>query len=482
MFDARTYLLGIFILFFAGCNVKDEDFLRPNILVILTDQQSNNTVSWIGNPNVRTPAMDEIASKGIFFTESYCTSPVCGPSRSSIITGKMPHETGAVWNPTQLRPETPTLGDIFAKAGYNTVWAGKWHVKSEFPARQKLDSVRGFKVIPFTVPENENVRLNLGRFSAGGLWTFGEFTDRPIADAAIDYISNYNEQKPFLLAVSLHNPHDINHLVRASKEYDSWPWEKIESLPDLPGNFQIPEEEPDAVKQKRKMDHYGDELLIAQNYSSSDWRAYLYNYYRFIEMVDFQIGRILKALREKGFSENTIVIFTSDHGDGMASHQWAAKLSLYEEASKVPFLLYWEGRIPRGIIDRKHLVSGVDLAPTLCDYAGIEPNLSFSGKSLKPIVEDPNAVVRKHLIVELEDDNKDTSRHARMIRNSRFKYNVYNTGNDNEQLFDLWNDPGETKNLAKGKYYSDVKNELKSELKKWAIQTQDNSLTFIPDN
>ncbi|MDF9799361.1 arylsulfatase A-like enzyme [Catalinimonas alkaloidigena] len=128
--------VSLMILQTAGCQTKaktEEEAQRPNILIILTDQHINDGLSYLGNPNLNTPAMDALAAGGVYFTQSYCTSPVCGPARSSIITGRMPHETGVVWNSTDINPEYPTVGQIFQKAGYNTAWAGKWHLPESYP-------------------------------------------------------------------------------------------------------------------------------------------------------------------------------------------------------------------------------------------------------------------------------------------------------------------------------------------------------------
>ncbi|MEX0883963.1 MAG: sulfatase-like hydrolase/transferase, partial [Cyclobacteriaceae bacterium] len=233
-------------------------------------------------------------------------------------------------------------------------------------------------------------------------WDLGEDTDGPIADAAVNYIHDFDGEAPFLLAVSLHNPHDICHVPRRPDEYAKA--NELDSLPPLPPNFEIAEDEPEFLAEKRLMDHYGDELLLTKDYTAEDWRAYLYHYYRFTEMVDKEIGKIMVALKSKGLDENTIVVLTSEHGDGAAAHRWAAKLSLYEEASTVPFIIRWKGRVPSENINRKQLVSGIDLAPTLMDYAEIESSTQFTGKSLRPILEDPRKELREYLVVQLADD------------------------------------------------------------------------------
>ena len=430
---------------------------RPNVLVILTDQHTNDALSYLGNPHLKTPAMDQLAAEGTFFTESYCTSPVCGPARSSLITGRMPHETGVVWNSTHIRPEVPTIGQVFKEAGYNTAWAGKWHLPQAYPAKNKMDSVAGFAVVPFQSLDKE--------------WDLGEDTDGPIADATVNYLNNYKEDQPFLLTVSLHNPHDICHVPRRPGEYAKA--HELENLPPLPNNYEIDPNEPQFLEEKRLMDHYGDELLKTLDYTDEDWQAYLYHYYRFTEMVDNEIGKIMKALKENGFDENTIVVLTSEHGDGGGAHKWAAKLSLYEEAATVPFIIRYKGRVPAQNIDRNQLVSGIDLAPTIVDYAGLSSSTNFTGKSLKPVLENPGEKLRDYLVVQLADDKLDSSRQARLIRNERYKYNLYNQGERNEQLFDLWKDPGEQHNLAYVAAYQSIKNKMHMALDEWIAATGD---------
>jgi arylsulfatase A-like enzyme len=137
-------------------------------------------------------------------------------------------------------------------------------------------------------------------------------------------------------------------------------------------------------------------------------------------------------------------------------------------------MISWKGHIPQGVIDREQLVSGIDLVPTLCDYAGIKNPPTFTGTSLRKIFEKPHSLHREYLVVELADDLLNPNRHGRMVRNKRYKYAIFNQGKDNEQLFDLWNDPGETQNLAYSPGYQSVKANLQEDLKKWMAQTKDN--------
>ena len=165
---------------------------RPNILFILTDQQARATLGAYGNPHVRTPHLDSLAAGGISFMHSYCTSPVCSPARASLVTGRMPHEVGVDFNDLPIAPGIPGMGDIFRAAGYETVWTGKWNLPDSYP--RGTDPIPGFHY------------LDSGRES------FATRIDRLVAHSAVEFIAGEHE-RPFLLVVSLLNPHDICHWI-----------------------------------------------------------------------------------------------------------------------------------------------------------------------------------------------------------------------------------------------------------------------------
>jgi len=344
---------------------------QPNVLLVFTDQQNIRMMSATGNPYLKTPVMDKLASEGIRFTESYCTSPVCGPARSSIISGRMPHETGVEWNGNSMKDEIVNAGEIFSEAGYNTIWAGKWHLPESYPQRTKARNkeTKGFYTLPFYNPDKNP-------------WMLGADTDGPLSEAVIEFLNNYDSDKPFFMGVSYHNPHDICFYPRK----DGWFTEgdslleirhygfshrlpdpvgihpdQLSKLPPLPGNYEIEENEPEFISDKRKYhDEYGLETKLANHeFSEKEWRGYYNAYCRLTEMVDVEIGKVLDGLEQNGFKENTLVVFTSDHGDGAASHKWAAKLSLYEESSKIPFVVTWPGQIQPEQVNKKHLVSQI---------------------------------------------------------------------------------------------------------------------------
>jgi arylsulfatase A-like enzyme len=192
------------------------------------------------------------------------------------------------------------------------------------------------------------------------------------------------------------------------------------------------------------------------------------------EQVDRAIGLILDGLDEGGMADNTLVIFTSDHGDGCASHRWAAKNTLYEEPMRVPFIVRFPGKVPAGVTDETHLVSGLDVLPTLCDYAGLNGPATH-GRSLRSIIEDASSPWRDYLVAEVTGRRKETGDElrGRMVRAACYKYNVYDAGENREELFDLEADPGEMRNLAGEAAMRGVRDDLRAKLHEWIERTKD---------
>jgi arylsulfatase A-like enzyme len=443
-------------------NFKDVSFEKqmiesekPNFLFILTEQQTMNAMSAYGNQYIHTPNMDALAKHGVRFTKSYCTSPVCSPSRSSLVTGRIPHETGVNYNDQAPDSTIINIGQILKGEGYETLWAGKWHLPQSYP-HIAASSVPGFRLLDFLEPKKTTGR--------------GDNTDKPLAEAVAKYLKGRKKQ-PFFLAVSFNNPQDITALP---SKPSAFPYPaNIQSAPPLPSNFKMNPLEPDFIKDARVRTSYGNEIVLTSGFDENDWRNYLYHYYRMVERVDSEIGKVIQALEAQGLDENTLIIFTSSHGEGSASHQWASKLSLYEESVKVPMILTWFGKTPKNVVNNRHLVSGLDVAPTILDYAGIDIPSKMRGLSLKALIENPDTAWREFIVTELAINPQDPSKAGRMITDGRFKYNIYSYGKRNEQFFDLVNDPGETNNLAYSEAYTSRKNELKAKLEEWMKETGD---------
>ncbi len=387
---------------------------RPNLLLILTDQQSHQAWSGAKNPWLSTPNMDALAASGTVFEEAYCNYPVCSPSRGSIFTSRLPHETGVMTNGKAIPPSIPTMGEIFRDAGYRTAYAGKWHLPKSF------DGMTAFEKI------------------AGG-HNLGARMDAPVADACVDYLSKASgATQPFLLVASFMNPHDICDWIRrhpgARQHPDRFKY------PPAPGNLQVDPYEPAAMQFHRTngYDLMSQAVGIASQWQRDDFRHYLHDYYRMVEDVDKQIGRVTKALADSGQTNNTVIAFASDHGEGLGGHRWVQKAAFYEESVHVPFFLSGPGI--KSSHRNRDLVTLMDILPTFCDFAGIPAPANARGASLRQPQQ------RNYITSHLRFDSE--QREGRMLRTERYKYIAFNQGQRPEQLFDLYYDPGETRNLA----------------------------------
>ena len=406
-----------------------------NILLIITDQQHIDTIAAGGCRHVRTPALDQLKTRGVSFTQSYSPNPVCSPARSSIFTGRASSETGVYVNGLPIRSDIPNLGQWFLQqTDFETVYAGKWHVPRSF-----THDIPGFKVI------------NTG---IGGL---GYLCDTVTSRACEGFLRNRSKSRPFLLVASFLQPHDICEWLRLNtNDPGQLRYKELAGeLPELPDNFQFDANEPDAVKKTRQARD-----ASKGNWSKLQWRYYLWSYYRHIEFVDAEIGRVLQALEDFGYAKDTLIVLTADHGEGTAHHQMVRKNTLYDESAKVPLIFCRPGHIPENRTDTTHPVSGLDIMPTLCDYAGIRAPKMMRGRSLRPIFEGKPASGHDLVVTEV------SSNRGRMVRTLRYKYVSYKD-NPVEQLFDMKDDPGETKNLATSSRYASTVAEHRKLLRDW---------------
>jgi len=428
---------------------------HPNILFIMTDQQSASMMSCTGNKWLKTPAMDAIASSGIRFTCAYATNPVCVPSRFSLQTGRFPSEIGMRKNDTPVIDKakvqslySKSIGNLFQQAGYQTYYGGKVHL----PVTGSKIKPWGYE--PLTLDERDSLAI-----------------------VCADFLLNHKkEDKPFLLFASFINPHDICRLAinweqpDGSKGKVAMELDKALQLPEgiseeeflrkvcpqLPDNHQPMIGELSSVDSLIKLRSFRN--IAREKWSEKDWRMHRWAYIRLTERVDAQIAIVMNALKKSGLSENTIVIFTSDHGDLDASHKLEHKTILYEEAANIPFLISYPWMKQKGIVDNEHLVSnGLDLLPTLCDFAGIQPPAGLMGRSVVPLTRQEKLTDwPNHIYLETET--------GYMIHTGQYKYELDEVGKIREMFVDLKMDKGETKNLIDSPEYKNTIDSLRSEL------------------
>ncbi|MEG0808439.1 MAG: sulfatase-like hydrolase/transferase [Alistipes sp.] len=427
---------------------KSQRSSGPNIIVIMTDQQTARAMSCAGNPYVQTPAMDALAADGVCLSRAYSPYPLSGPCRASLITGRMPSEVGATDN--DKRPYAADMqagiGNRMAAAGYECLYAGKWHI----PEVNLPDSGTGFRRI-------------------------SPMDDPSLADACAVALKAYDASKPLFLVASLLNPHEICEYGRnETLQYGELAPFDTEACPNLPANFMPSTYAPEALTLERAA---APRFHDTYTYTQDDWRRYLYAYYRFVERADREVGRLVAVLKERGLYDNSVVLFCSDHGDGVAAHGWNQKWALTEEVINVPLIV----KAPRGEgvvgVQNKEALSniGLDVYVTICDYAGVALDATrYCGRSLRPVVEGRSRTLHNEIFVETQLSS------ARIrgwsVIGNRYKYVLYQWGRNREQLYDLEQDGGEMVNLAVDRRYAAELQRLRVAMYDWAVQVDDRPL------
>ena len=437
---------------------------RPNILIILTDQQAADALSCRqGDRYLRTPNMDSLAARGTFFTRAYASNPICIPSRTAMFTGCFPHETG-IQNNERVAfnvKKFPTMGTYFRTAGYDTGYVGKWHLLT--PIDNAATS--GFDYAA-------NIKNNGGDAAT---------------PAAVAAFLERKHDRPFLLVASFVDPHNIAEWARG----ESLPDGEIgappppDQCPPAPPNRALPAGEADAIAFARRS-YQAAPMFPVGNFDEGRWRQYRWAYYRMIERTDALIGRVLASLAATGHADDTLIVFTVDHGDCQGAHGWSQKTVLYEESVHVPFIVCSPGQ-KRAVTSDHFVQTGPDLIPTLCDFAGIGKPAALSGLSQRAAAEgaigpDPRQFVvsSNHLVQGVPLLGMMMKPAGRMIRTARYKYCVYDLGAHRESLVDLEKDPGELVNLAENSAFAKTLNEHRALLLEWSRQFHDTSFPFIP--
>jgi arylsulfatase A-like enzyme len=417
---------------------------RPNIIYIFTDQQTASALSCAGNNELKTPNIDRLAKEGIRFNNAYCSSPLSTPSRASMFTGVVSSNTQMFVNGSELdkhiRPKT--LGVLLKSNGYDCAYGGKWHVSKEFSNSDEW----GFRV-------------------------FNKADDKLLVKSSVDYL-NEKHDKPFFMVASFTNPHNICEYARGEAMPNaSIVHSKLSDCPQLPGNFGIPLLEPDAIRAEQKEN---SKLYPSMNFTDNDWRMYRDTYYRLVESVDKQIGEIISTLEKNNLMNNTIIIFSSDHGDGTGAHKWNQKSVLYEEVVNVPLIVRLPGAKNAGQVKSQLVNNGLDFFATVCDYSETKMPAERLGKSLRPILEQKDFKKDLHPFVVTETLFDRGTTYGWMVRTQKFKYIVYSKGVLREQLFDMHKDRAEMHNLA---YENEFKSEIvkfRKELELWKKQNKTN--------
>lgn len=411
---------------------------RPNIIYIMTDQHAATALSCAGNADVHTPNIDRLASHGVRFDNAYCAFPLSGPSRAAMFTGYTPSEIGMEenGNPMPDSIKSRTLGTLMRDAGYDCAYSGKWHIPTNsLPAAKAF----GFK--------------NLHGHDDTGL-----------AEAAIDYLRHRDTKKPFFLVASFNNPHGICEYAR----HQNPPFGHIQepptdSCPQLPANFYPNPYDASVLAYEKQCNQ---RLYPTWDYTPDDWRRYLNAYYRLIENVDKEIGKIVDEIDRQNLWRNTVVIFTADHGDGAAQHQWNQKTALYESIANIPFIVCLPRGRNAGTVSHELVNNGEDLMPTICQTAGIAIPKWCKGRSITAEADGKHDGDSCFVVTET-NFMQTAGTLGWMVRTKDYKYVLYDSGRYREQLYDMRTDRGEMRNLAVENKYKEVLRHQRKLLRRW---------------
>jgi len=447
-----------------------------NVLFMMTDEQHYRSLSITGNPYIQTPNMDRIAQEGALFENATCVTPYCSPSRASIITGVYPHTHGVLLNVSPKRTKQPPLKpNAFPNTectlharGYATGHRGKWHLgnKGNFPCYESWAYAskkgRGYR-------EFLDERLPASRFAADR--DPGRYLGRPvkkipvirkgwkefhaipknrvayiptigrtvippellpetqITNQVIDLIDRHADRN-FMITASWSPPHDL--WVTPEPYYSMVDRSKVE----LPGTTDLP-----------PWDRRGPSKRLGDIMGPEGIREFAAVYHGMVKYIDAQLGRILKRIDDLGLSENTLVIFTTDHGDMVGAHGCIGKSihGFFDDLVRIPLVMRLPGRIKPGTVV-KQPVSQIDYMPTILDYVGLPIPEGIHGRSMRPLIEGRGVEWRDYAFCQ-------RAARSRMLRTQRYKY-CFALGRRMLALYDLQNDPHEDHNLANDKAHA----------------------------
>lgn len=475
---------------------------KPNILLITSDQQHWNTIGAF-HPEIKTPNLDRLVKEGTTFTRAYCPNPTCTPTRASIITGMYPSQHGAWTLGTKLMEDVHTVGEDFQNAGYETALIGKAHFQplrstdeyaslESYPILQDLDFWRNFKEDFYGFNHVELARNHTNEAHVGqhyAIWLeeqgchnwrdyylppTGTMDGRQrhkwpipekyhyntwIAERTNTMLEQYKDSdEPFFLWASFFDPHPP-YLVPE-------PWDTMYDPEQLTIPTVTPGEHDNnpphfgmTQQQNPDFSSYQEDEYVVHGYHShlideQERKQLVATYYGMISMMDKYIGKILDRLDELGMRENTIVVFTTDHGHFFGQHGLQAKGGfMYEDLIRVPFIVRYPDHVPAGV-KSDAIQSLVDIAPTLLSFSGLDIPCAMTGIDQSEVWKGEKSAVRDHAICEFRHTSKTI--HQRTYVDQRYKITVYYNQTYGE-IFDLQEDPNELYNLWDSPEHADLK-------------------------
>jgi len=436
------------------------DASDTNVLFIIADQHKKAVTGCYGHPLVQTPNIDALAARGVRFSSAYCASPLCGPSRSALMTGTHPHTCGGLTH-TQLPPLRimPTLGTVFREAGYVTGSIGKMHIRGEddvrdlgFDERELRYYTYAYRDYIIAVGEENVDRYNTYRGgSRAPKRDYYNPDNRPVdmdepmmydalvAERSIAFLERHRRDR-FFLFVGFEKPHPEWYAPAAFHAlYDPAKVTLPETLREKAPGI------PESISRRQ---------TAADRYTDDQVRGAMAAYYANVSCLDAKVGRVLEALERLGLAEKTLVVYTTDHGDMLFEHGMVQKHCFYEPAVAVPLVMACPGLVPAGVV-RDHVVGFIDLFPTLLDLTGLAHPDGLEGTSLTDVLTGEAPEEGRAAFAEFYKRGIS----ERMVRTAEWKY-IHMEG-EIPQLYDERNDPLERTNLAPDPAYAEVCRELR---------------------
>ena len=429
---------------------------QPNVVIFMSDQHNRSVMGCADDGVVRTPNLDALAENGVRFTDAYCPSPLCVPSRMSFMTSRYPSDQRVTSNQCILDSNIPTFAHAMTNAGYETVLAGRMHFVG-------YDQRHGFEkrlVGDFTYQfhgVNEPILDPIGGGTTGQSRSAAEISgpgrtavqsyDRDVTDAAIDFISERKDDRPFCMVIGTYGPHCP--FICPKDLYDEY-YDRV-AMPEMPEGY-LDAAHPFIGK-------WRENRGVFDAVSPERIRSARAAYYGMVTLIDQCVGRVRDAVEQAGVTNDTVMIYTSDHGEMMGDHGLWWKSTFYEGSAGVPLIASWPGRFAEGR-QVTEVVNLVDLGPTALDLGQGKPLPCARGKSLRRFLE-PGEVDPGDWLDETYSEHYPgrNDRASRMVRSGPWKLNHYN-GYDVPQLFNLEQDPGEWNDLAADPAHSEIRDEL----------------------
>lgn len=462
---------------------------RPNLLFLWTDQHRGDTVPWAGNTALQAPHFfTPLGGRSFLFHRTYVTQPVCTPSRGSIMTGLCPHNHGAWTNNLPLSPSALTIAEHLP-ADYIRAYYGKWHLGNENTAQRGFTDWRSIEDVYRRHYQNA---ADLARFSdhygfllsrgfppdevdgdSGGAAVFSRtmaaalpepYTKAAfLAGEAERFLRARRDGQPFILHVNTLEPHPPSYgPLNELHDPAAMPAGPAFARPLGTGISRLVARQ----NQRTRDEGYKNHPIATEH----DWRRLRANYYGLVSMVDRAYARIIRALEASGQAENTIVVYTSDHGDMCGDHCLMQKGNFYEGSTRVPLAIHvpW---LSRRRVDFNTPMSTVDLVPTLLDLLGGGVPAGLDGVSRAGALRDPASWRGENVTTEWNDGENPAFNGRCRIAADGWKLNLYQ--DDAPELFDLNSDPGELHNRATEPAHRDRARRLTEELLAWQQRTQD---------